>query len=87
MAKRKIDSSLNDFVVQYLMKRKCERTLKLFERNNEGSKNENICEKFMNYLKRKESEKENENDDFGFEINLGAYQQQIKVQKKGGIPS
>ena len=75
MAKRKIDSSLNDFVFEYLKKRKCERTLKLFPRNNEGRKNENICENFMNYLKRKESE----NDDFGFEINLGAYQRQIKV--------
>ena len=79
MAKRKIDSSLNDFVVQYLKKRKCERTLKLFAKNNEGTKNENVCEKFMNYLKRKESKKENENDDFGFEINFRAYEQQIKV--------
>ena len=79
MAKRKIDSSLNDFVFEYLKKKKCERTLKLFERNNEGRKNENICENFMNYLKRKESEKDDENDDFGFEINLGAYQRQIKV--------
>ena len=79
MAKRKIDSSLNDFVIEYLKKRKCERTLKLVEINNEGTKNENVCEKFMHYLKRKESENENENDDFGFEINFGAYQQHIKV--------
>ena len=79
MAKRKIDSSLNDFVFEYLKKKKCERTLKLFEKNNKGRKNENIREKFMNFLKRTESKKDDENDDFGFEINLGAYQQQIKV--------
>ena len=86
MAKRKIDSSLNDFIVEYLKKRKCERTLNLFEKNNEqrkeGTRNQDVCEKFINYLKKKESEKENENDDFGFEINFGAYQQQIKVFKK-----
>lgn len=82
MAKRKIDSSLNDFIVEYLKKRKCERTLNLFEKNNEVQRNQNLYEKFTNYLKKKESKKENENDDLGFGINFGAYQQQIKVFKK-----
>ena len=84
MAKRKIDSSLNDFIVEYLKKRKCERTLNLFEKTNEqrkeGTRNQDVCENmFTDYLKRKEFEKQNEIDDFGFEINFGAYQQQIKV--------
>ena len=83
MAKRKIDSSLIDFIVEYLKKRKCKRTLNLFEKTNEqrkeGTRNQNVCEKFTDYLKRKEFEKQNEIDDFGFEINFGAYQQQIKV--------
>ena len=79
MAKRKIDSSLNDFIVEYLKKRKCKRTLNLFVKNNEIKRNQNLYENFTDYLKRKESEKESENDDFGFEINFGAYQQQIKV--------
>ena len=35
MAKRKNDCSLNDFVVDYLEKRKFETTLKLFDRDNE----------------------------------------------------
>ena len=83
MTKRKIDSSLNDFIVEYLKKRKCEKTLNLFEKTNEqrkeGTRNQDVCEKFTNYLKRKEFKKQNEIDDFGFEINFGAYQQQIKV--------
>ena len=71
-----------DFVVEYLKKRKCERTLKLFEKNNEFTMKENVCEKFMNYLKGREFEKVTENDDFGFEINFEAYQQQIQVESR-----
>jgi len=61
-----------------LKKAKCERTLKLFEENNKMRKNEKVCTNFINYLKRKESEKEIENDDLGFEINFGEYQKHIK---------
>jgi len=80
MVKRKNDFSLNDFIVEYLKKRKCERTLKLFEENKKVKMNDNVCEKFMNYLKGKESDKEIENDDLGFEINFKAYQHESKVR-------
>ena len=83
MAKRKQDCSVNDLIIGYLKKTKCEKTLKLFEKSNENL-NHGICEKFMNYLKKKETEKENEKDDLGFEINFGAFQSEGKV---GFIPS
>ena len=79
MGKRKSDCSINDLIVQYLKKRKCARTLKLFENTNENSKNENICENFLNYLEKKESEKVNVEDELGFEINFRAYQPEVKV--------
>ena len=81
MAKRKAEFSLDDFVANYLKNAKCERTLKLFEGRKTCPKKENgnICERFMNYLMKKESEKENENDDLGFEINFGAFQPETKV--------
>jgi len=78
MAKRKQDCSVNDLIIGYLKKTKCEKTLKLFEKSNENG-NLDICEKFMSYLKKKESEKENENDDLGFEINFGVSQQVTKL--------
>ena len=81
MAKRKADFSLDDFVANYLKNAKCGRTLKLFQDKKTCPKKENgnICERFMNYLMKKESEKENENDDLGFEINFGAFQPETKV--------
>ena len=81
MAKRKIDCSLNDFIIDYLKKRKYERTLKLFEDKNEGPEKENtrICDNFLNYVIQVESKKEAEIDDLGFEINFGAFQTETKV--------
>ena len=82
MSKRKIDCTLNEFVIQYLKKAKYEKTSKLIAGNNGESKesNERICEKFMNYLKRREAERKiQKDDDLGFEINFGAYQQEVKV--------
>ena len=79
MPKRKLESSLDDFFGEYFKKAKCERTLKLFENKTGRLKNENVCERFMNYLKRKEAEKENEDDELGFEINFGAYETETKV--------
>ena len=80
MAKRKMDS-LNDYIIDHLKKGNYEKTLKLFEGKNGGSSKENakICEKFINYLKEKETEKENEIDDLGFEINFGAFKPEPKV--------
>lgn len=79
MAKRKIDCSLNDFVVEYLKKRKCERSLKLFAKNKKLKTNENLYKTFINYLKKN---KENENGDLGFEINFGAYQSEPRLELK-----
>ena len=78
MAKRKHDCSLNDIVIEHLRTSKCERTLKLLERQ------ENACGKamyddFVSYLKQNEVEKENSDDDLGFEINFGAFQPEQKV--------
>ena len=75
MAKRKIECSLNDYINDFLKKRKYEKTSKFFENKNAGSKkaNSEICARFKNYLMAKEIKKENEIDDLGFEINFGAY--------------
>ena len=72
---------LNDYVIEYLKKGNYEKTLKLLEEKNVGPREENskICEKFKNYLKEKETEKENEIDDLGFEINFGAFKPEPKV--------
>ena len=82
MAKRKAEFSLDDFVTDYLKNAKCERTLKLFQDKKTFPKkdNKNTCERFMNYLMKKESEKENESDDLGFEINFGVFQPETKVR-------
>ena len=38
-------------------------------------------ENFLNYLKKKELEKVNVEDELGFEINFGAYQPEVKVSR------
>ena len=78
MGKRKLDGCVNDLIAEYFKKRKCEKTLKLFEEKRKVE-NRNVCEKFMTFLMEKESEKENRNDDLGFEINFGAFQSMTKV--------
>ena len=75
-----MELSLDDFIIEHLKKAKTKKTLKLFEGEKTGSKeNKNVYEKFMNYLKKKEAEKVNEKDDLGFEINFGSYQSEAKV--------
>ena len=82
MAKRKIDCTLDEIVWEYLEKRKCEKSRKLYEENigyhkNDGTK---ILEKFLNYLKTMQTQKENMKlEDLDFEINFGAYQPEKKV--------
>ena len=81
MAKRKSELSLDSFVTSYLKKAKYTRTLTFvvdgkIELENKA---ENLLKRFMNYLKKRETEKRNEFDDLGFEINFGAYQPDIKV--------
>ena len=81
MSKRGSDCT-NEFVIKYLKKAKYEKTLKLFAGKIGESK---ACtsaahKKFTNYLKQKERTTKNaNNDDLGFEINFGAYQQELKL--------
>ena len=82
MAKRKLDCSLDDIVSEYLKKIKCEKSSKIFRTESSGgSDHAKSLKKFMNFLKRKETEKENRvEDDLGFEINFGAFQAEPKVR-------
>jgi len=87
MAKRKMDSDLEDIVMNYLMKAKCEKSAKMFgtERNHEDRKySSKSLKKFIKYLKQSETEKENrvEDDLRGFEINFGAFQPATKLPSK-----
>ena len=82
MAKRKINCSINDCIVEHLKKQKYEKTLRLFEKECGSMKETSKSyEKFMEYLLAKEIEKENRNeiDDLGFEINFGAYESETKL--------
>ena len=82
MAKRKIavDWSLNDIIGEHMKNSKCEKSLKSFEVKVGLAKKPKMMEKFLNYLKEKEAEKENiKDEDLGFEINFGAYQPAKKV--------
>ena len=81
MAKRKIDCSLDNIVMEYLKKVKCEKSSKMFgtdgSSENDHSKS---LKKFMKFLKESETEKENRvEDDLGFEINFGTFQPATKV--------
>ena len=81
MSKRKIDCSLDDIVMKYLKKVKCEKTSKMFrtESSSESDHSKSL-KKFIKFLKQKEIKKENRvEDDLGFEINFGAFQPEQKV--------
>ena len=68
MAKRKIDCTVNDIIGCYLKKTKCEKSLKLLKEKENNTKNDEIkmLEKFFQFLKEKETEKENaKNEDLG----------------------
>ena len=79
MAKRRIDCSLEEYIIDHLKKRKYRKTLKLFEEQNEDSAktDSELLSKFTKYLKKKEMK--NEIDHLGFEINFGAFQPEAKV--------
>ena len=91
MAKRKksVDFSLNEILGEYFKKAKCEKTSKLFnEKTGTGNSSNSssnssklkMLEDFFNHLKKKETDKENRNDDdLGFEINFGVFQAEPKV--------
>ena len=81
MSKRKVDSSLDDIVMECLKRSKCEKTSKLFgiERSGESDHSKSL-EKFIGFFKQKEMKKEyHVEDDLGFEINFGAFQPETKV--------
>ena len=84
MAKRKIDCSLDDFVSEYFKKVKCEKSSKMFGTERSGeSDHSKVLERFLKFLKRKETEKENRvEDDLGFDINFEAFQPEPKVSIK-----
>ena len=82
MTKRKIDCSLDDIIIEYFKKVKCEKTSKMFgtERSSESEVVSKSLEKFVKLLKENETKKENRvEDDLGFEINFGAFQPVTKV--------
>ena len=77
MTKRKIDCTLDEFVVKYLKKSKYVKTAKLIGETNIG--HSKIMKNFIKFIKineklKNEAKKENLDDDLGFEINFGAYQ-------------
>ena len=85
MDKRKIpiDCSLDDIIGEHFKNTKCEKSLKFFGEKVGQKKKAKMMENFFDYLKKKEAEKENINDeDLGFEINFGAYQPNEKVRIK-----
>ena len=76
-----MDCSLDDIIIGYLKKVKCEKTSKMFgaERSGEND-HSNSLKEFMKFLKQKETKKEyHVEDDLGFEINFRAFQPETKV--------
>ena len=81
MSKRGSDC-INEFVIKYLKKAKYENSLKLFAGKDRESKacTAKTYKKFMNYLKQKKRNTKNaSDDDLGFKINFGTYQQKLKL--------
>ena len=88
MAKRKIDCSLDDIVAEYFKKRKYEKSCKLYIEKVGNTINDQtkMLEKFFDYVKIMEIEKENKIDeDLDFEIDFGAYQIERKVSLKSVV--
>ena len=82
MAKRKIKCDVNDFILDYLKKAKCEKTLNLLDKENLDTvkKTGKVFAKFVEYLKAQTKNEMKKEDDLGFEINFAAYQPDIKVR-------
>ena len=79
MTKRKSGCSLNDIVMEYFKKMKFEKTSEMFGISGENDHSKSLKE-FVKFLKQNDTEKENRvEDDLGFEINFGAFQQATKV--------
>ena len=78
MGKRKHDCSLDEIVIECLKRAKCERTLKLFQKQERNDCSKEIYNDFLAFLKKSVVVK-NDDDDLGFEINFGAIQHETKV--------
>ena len=90
MAKRKIDCSLDEIVGEYLKKRKYEKSCKLYREKVGNTRNDRskMLEKFFDYLKIMETEREIKiEEDLDFEIDFGAYQIERKVSLIFGVLS
>ena len=76
-----MDCSLDDIVMEYLKKAKCEKTSKMFgTEGSDVSDNDRSLKKFIEFIKQNETKKETRvQDDLGFEINFGAFQPETKV--------
>ena len=82
MAKRKIECSLDEIVMEYLKKAKCEKSIKLLGmKHSSESDHSKSLEKFIKFLTKSEQKKDNReaDDDLGFEINFGAFHPEKKV--------
>ena len=82
MSKRKNDCTLNEFIIGYLKKAKYEKTLKLITEKDAENGTTKTYKNFINYLKERETKTKIENDDdLGFKINFGEYQQAAVARK------
>jgi len=75
---------VDDIVMEYLKKVKCEKTSKMFgTEGSDGSDHNRTLKKFIEFVKQNESNKETSvQDDLGFEINFGAFQPEKKLPRK-----
>ena len=75
-----MDCSLDDIVMEYLKKVKCDKTSKMLGTDHSGeSDHSKSLKKFIKNLKQSGIKEENR-DDLGFEINFGAFQPEPKVR-------
>ena len=89
MSKRRYkcsDDGLSEFVSEYLKKAKYEKSQKLFQSQTDSiapptSLSKNLFLKFQKFLKN-ERKKLPIDDDLGFEINFGAFQNEPKVSQR-----
>ena len=90
MSKRRYkcsDDGLSEFVSEYLKKAKYEKSQKLFQNQTDSiipkprDSSSNLFLKFQKFLKN-ERKKLPIDDDLGFEINFGAFQNEPKVSQR-----
>ena len=79
---------LDSIVIEWMKLTKCEKSLKLFqaevvnetdEVKIEQNKKSRVLEEFKKYIREQEN-KNNQDDDLGFEINFGAFRKESNVR-------